>query len=281
MEKLRTGRCKMKSLKKYILLIFIFCNNGYGNVKVEITSPYSNYYLDDDSKKILESKSIDGNSDASFELYQYYAYTYFDVNKQNKYLKRAISQGGMAQYYYGVFLSNEKREYSKYYDLYKAIYWMKQAAKYNSDAAAVKLKELEKRKVRDNYIKNTGMRSEIVSMSQIYYLSEYERAQFNDKSKSGDADASFRLFLYYLFNCDYSYCYDLDQQELYLKSSAIQGNVKAQYNYGIFLSDKESVFFKYYNLNKAIYWMDLATKNGDVDAKNKLQEFKNREATHE
>lgn len=134
----------------------------------------------------------------------------------------------MAQYYYGVFLSNEKIEYSKYYDLDKAIYWIKQAIKYN-----------------------------------------------------GDAEASFRLFLYYLFNCDYSYCYDIDQQELYLKRSAIQGNVKAQYNYGIFLSDKESVFFKYYNLNKAIYWIGLATKNGDVDAKNKLQELKNREATHE
>ncbi|EJX0634524.1 sel1 repeat family protein [Salmonella enterica] len=264
----------MKLLVKYALLILtaICYGNGYGNIKIEITSPRSNYSLDDSSKKVLESKSMDGNPEASFRLYQYYAYANFDVNKQNEYLRITISQGGMAQYYYGIFLSNENKEYSKYYDLDKAIYWMEQATKYDIDAAVVKLKELRKRKVRDNYIKKTGMRTEIVSMSQTYYLSEYERAQLDDKSNSGDSESSFRLFLYYLFNCDYYYCYDIDHQELYLKKAAIQGGIKAQYNYGIFLSDKE---LKYYNLNKAIYWVDLAAKNGDVDAKNKLLELKN------
>ncbi|EAQ6613297.1 sel1 repeat family protein, partial [Salmonella enterica subsp. enterica serovar Derby] len=48
----------------------------------------------------------------------------------------------------------------------------------------------------------------------------------------------------------------------------------AQYNYGIYLSNTNPDFSKYYDLNKAIYWMGLASKNGDIGAQNKLQELK-------
>ncbi|EER4713329.1 sel1 repeat family protein, partial [Escherichia coli] len=30
----------------------------------------------------------------------------------------------------------------------------------------------------------------------------------------------------------------------------------------------------YYNLNRAIYWMEFAVNNGNIDAKSKLQELK-------
>lgn len=52
------------------------------------------------------------------------------------------------------------------------------------------------------------------------------------------------------------------------------GNVTAQFNYGVFLSDTNPTLSEYYNLNRAIYWMEFAVNNGNIDAKSKLQELK-------
>ncbi|EAU8830946.1 sel1 repeat family protein, partial [Salmonella enterica] len=41
-----------------------------------------------------------------------------------------------------------------------------------------------------------------------------------------------------------------------------------------YLSNTNPTFSKYYDLDKAIYWMGLASKNGDIGAQNKLQELK-------
>ncbi|EGO8573825.1 sel1 repeat family protein, partial [Escherichia coli] len=39
-------------------------------------------------------------------------------------------------------------------------------------------------------------------------------------------------------------------------------------------SDTNPILSEYYNLNKAIYWMEFAVNNGNIDAKSKLQELK-------
>ena len=43
---------------------------------------------------------------------------------------------------------------------------------------------------------------------------------------------------------------------------------------GVFLSDTNPTLSEYYNLNRAIYWMEFAVNNGNIDAKSKLQELK-------
>ncbi len=60
----------------------------------------------------------------------------------------------------------------------------------------------------------------------------------------------------------------------YLERSASQGSVTAQFNYGVFLSDTNPILSEHYNLNKAIYWMEFAVNNGNIDAKSKLQDLK-------
>ena len=60
----------------------------------------------------------------------------------------------------------------------------------------------------------------------------------------------------------------------YLERSASQGSVTAQFNYGFFLSDTNPILSEHYNLNKAIYWMEFAVNNGNIDAKSKLQDLK-------
>lgn len=59
----------------------------------------------------------------------------------------------------------------------------------------------------------------------------------------------------------------------YLYRSAVQGDPLGQYNYALLLSYNIPVYSKHYNLDKAIYWMELAAKNGSADAVNKLREL--------
>lgn len=104
-------------------------------------------------------------------------------------------------------------------------------------------------------------RIEITSTPDIFNLSERDKLNLEKKSKDGDSNASFRLYEYYAFTLN-----DNNRLMEYLRTAALQGSVIAQYNLGIILSDKD--------LEQAIYWMDMAAKNGNINARNKLQEFK-------
>ncbi|EGZ4337177.1 sel1 repeat family protein [Salmonella enterica subsp. enterica serovar Texas] len=101
----------------------------------------------------------------------------------------------------------------------------------------------------------------MTSTPDIFNLSERDKLNLEKKSKDGDSNASFRLYEYYAFTLN-----DNNRLMEYLRTAALQGSVIAQYNLGIILSDKD--------LEQAIYWMDMAAKNGNINARNKLQEFK-------
>lgn len=103
------------------------------------------------------------------------------------------------------------------------------------------------------------------STHSIYYLSDDERSKLETKSINGDAEAAFRLYKYYSFSN-----YDADEQMRYLAIAASHNNIMAEYAYGIFLSCKNGPYSKYYDLNKAIYWMKLAAAHGHTEAKTEL-----------
>lgn len=107
------------------------------------------------------------------------------------------------------------------------------------------------------------------STAMTYDLSEKKLMKLKYKSQHGDSEASFRLYQYYCFTKNNIY-----KQLRFLERSASQGNVTAQFNYGVFLSDTNPTLSEYYNLNRAIYWMEFAVNNGNIDAKSKLQELK-------
>ena len=107
------------------------------------------------------------------------------------------------------------------------------------------------------------------STAMTYDLSEEKLMKLKYKSQHGDSEASFRLYQYYCFTKNNIY-----KQLRFLERSASQGNVTAQFNYGVFLSDTNPTLSEYYNLNRAIYWMEFAVNNGNIDAKSKLQELK-------
>ncbi|ELO1872482.1 sel1 repeat family protein, partial [Escherichia coli] len=106
------------------------------------------------------------------------------------------------------------------------------------------------------------------STAMTYDLSEKKLMKLKYKSQHGDSEASFRLYQYYCFTKNNIY-----KQLRFLERSASQGNVTAQFNYGVFLSDTNPTLSEYYNLNRAIYWMEFAVNNGNIDAKSKLQEL--------
>ncbi|EGJ2442623.1 sel1 repeat family protein [Salmonella enterica] len=103
------------------------------------------------------------------------------------------------------------------------------------------------------------------STHSIYYLSDDERSKLETKSINGDAEAAFRLYKYYSFSN-----YDADEQMRYLAIAASHNNIMVEYAYGIFLSCKNGPYSKYYDLNKAIYWMKLAAAHGHTEAKTEL-----------
>ncbi|EAM1912407.1 sel1 repeat family protein, partial [Salmonella enterica] len=51
------------------------------------------YNLTDGQKFELENKSKDGDSEASFRLYQYYCFTINNIDEQLRYLEISASQG--------------------------------------------------------------------------------------------------------------------------------------------------------------------------------------------
>ncbi|EAT9727669.1 sel1 repeat family protein, partial [Salmonella enterica] len=53
------------------------------------------YNLTDGQKFELENKSKDGDSEASFRLYQYYCFTINNIDEQLRYLEISASQGNI------------------------------------------------------------------------------------------------------------------------------------------------------------------------------------------
>ncbi len=58
------------------------------------------------------------------------------------------------------------------------------------------------------------------------------------------------------------------------KDQHLRGMLQRSLIMGSFLSDTNPTLSEYYNLNRAIYWMEFAVNNGNIDAKSKLQELK-------
>ncbi|WP_332831346.1 sel1 repeat family protein [Escherichia coli] len=148
-----------KTKGKWIFLIFIICvfhSNAYEadilnrkgdelGKKYGGESTYSTYDLSKDEKLELESKSVDGDADASFRLYKYYAFVLNDIDEQMRYVERAAFQGNViAQYSCGIFFSYKNAPYLKYYNLDEAIYWMRLAAGNGHIKAKEELVLLEK-----------------------------------------------------------------------------------------------------------------------------------------
>lgn len=116
----------------------------------------------------------------------------------------------------------------------------------------------------------------ISSSSDLFDMSWKDRTLLEFESRNGNSEASFRLFLYYASVCLDPSCSsieDMDRWMFYLSRAAIQGNVKAQYNYGVLLSSNDPAFLKYHNLDEAVYWFELAAKNGNAEAKTELQKI--------
>lgn len=148
----------MKPLFFIMISICMFyitaCNSKTTNLYIKTDGGASNqiYNLNKDERLALETQSANGSAESAFRLYLYYTFSYFSVDGQMKYLERAASLGDViAQYSYGTYLSSPYEVYHKYYDLDKAIHWMRLAAEHGDIMAKtelVRLEELKKTKIK-------------------------------------------------------------------------------------------------------------------------------------
>lgn len=122
------------------------CGTGETDLYIKNHGGASNeiYSLDKTEKLDLESRSIT-SAEAAFRLFLYYTLSAPDIDEQMKYLKIAACLGSVtAQYSYGVYLSSPYKEYSKYYNLAEAIYWLELAEKKGNKYARLQLQQLKK-----------------------------------------------------------------------------------------------------------------------------------------
>ena len=117
----------------------------------------------------------------------------------------------------------------------------------------------------------TNNKKNIISTASIYNLQDSDLMILKDESCKGDAQASYRLYEYYTFTI-----YDIENQMKYLKNAALQGDVVAQYNYGLLLTGNIKEYLKYSNPAEAVMWLELAAQQGHERAKIELEILKKR-----
>lgn len=101
-----------------------------------------------------------------------------------------------------------------------------------------------------------------ISGAQTYSLTDAQRADLAAKAETGDAEAAFRLSLYYTFASS-----DEAQRIRWLTIAAKAGHVVAQHNlaYDLYMSGKD--------LAGAAHWAAESAKNGNAEAGDLLKEI--------
>jgi TPR repeat protein len=101
-----------------------------------------------------------------------------------------------------------------------------------------------------------------ISGAQSYALTDAQRAELITKAESGDAEAAFRLSLYYTFTSS-----DDVQRIRWLTIAAKAGHVVAQHNlaYDLYMSGKD--------LAEAAHWAAESSKSGNAEAGDLLKEI--------
>jgi len=101
-----------------------------------------------------------------------------------------------------------------------------------------------------------------ISGAQSYALTDAQRAELITKAESGDAEAAFRLSLYYTFTSS-----DEAQRTRWLTVAAKAGHVVAQHNlaYDLYMSGKD--------LAEAAHWAAESSKSGNAEAGDLLKEI--------
>ncbi|MDR6518781.1 hypothetical protein J2789_001455 [Variovorax paradoxus] len=101
-----------------------------------------------------------------------------------------------------------------------------------------------------------------ISGAQTYSLTDAQRADLAAKAETGDAEAAFRLSLYYTFASS-----NEAQRIRWLTIAAKAGHVVAQHNlaYDLYMSGKD--------LAGAAHWAAESAKNGNAEAGDLLKEI--------
>lgn len=230
-----------KDLKKWL------SQNPYNIIDNNNQSYHSNKIKAETTRKQVSDKQETISISRQEELYEY-GKLYFSSLKDSKkaidYLIQAANAGHVeSQNFLGLIYTKEK-------DYVNAFKWFLEAAENNHPYAQYNLGK----------IYSNGHGGEVNYREAIRW--------FMEAAKNGNIEANNMIGVFYEegrgvkknFNTAYEY---------YLIAARL-GNVSAQYNIGCLILQNKVTS---YNLKKsdAIYWLELAAKQGDCDAQSKLR----------
>jgi len=111
-----------------------------------------------------------------------------------------------------------------------------------------------------------------VTMGDEFKLEPFEISNFSKKALIGDAEAANKLHLYFSL-----FLYNPVQAENWAHIAAENGDVRGQYNYGVYLlsrdDDKMSQNEVSQRKQRSLFWLKKAAKNNFIDAKQLLEQL--------
>ena len=105
-----------------------------------------------------------------------------------------------------------------------------------------------------------------ISSGSTHFLTKKQIKELSIEGENGNQDSAFRLYLYYLLSI-----YDEKKSLYWLEISAKGGHPTAQYNMAHIMKEKNRI-------SDAMYWAEMAKKNGVERADDLINEIKKKQA---
>ena len=252
-------------MKKYYLIIFflgvsVFLITGQEIIKpedAEIIARAKDFYLSGKDLSELTKTGLAGDIYDGICVFNYYAYSVFDINKKNEWIE-FLAEEDFAFFEWELsrkLINSEEDNNSKI----RALYWIFSAEKDGENNAKIFIKK-EKLEIESPY---PQLGKDIYKKENNKVL-DYEIEVLTDYALRGGKQEACFLYEYYK-----KYKQDEAKVIYWLRIGAQNNSAKCQYEYSKYLLSQNDE----YNKIRGRFWIRKAAKNGHKDAKQLAKEL--------
>ena len=256
-------------MKKYYLIIFffgvsIFLITGQEIIKpedAETIAREKDFYLSGKDLFELTKTGLAGDIYDGICVFNYYAYSAFDINKKNEWIE-FLAEEDFAFFEWELsrkLINSEEDNNSKI----RALYWIFSAEKDGENNAKIFIKK-EKLEIESPY---PQLGKDIYKKENNKVL-DYEIEVLTDYALRGGKKEAYKLYEYY-----WDYKHDKQEAIYWLRIGAQNKNEQCQYEYGKYLLAEGNENDKI----RGLFWIKKAAKNGYEEAEKIVGKLKENE----